>query len=84
MEDPLANSYCQNFDVPGPGKDPQIRVEEYDRTEGEESDLGLTDMKTKLNEDGEYVRDTFDDKTGHLGHVSNGTNGSHKAAGKDT
>ncbi len=84
MEDPLANSYCQNFDVPGPGKDPQIRVEEYDRTEGEESDLGLTDMKTKLNKDGEYVRDTFDDETGHLEHVSNDTNGSHKAAGKDT
>ena len=62
MEDPLANSYCQNFDVPGPGNDPQLRSEEYDRTEEEEDHLGLADMKTKLNEDGEYVKETFDEK----------------------
>ncbi|KAL6719433.1 nucleolar zinc-finger protein [Lecanora helva] len=76
MEDPLANSYCQNFDVPGPGNDPQIRSEEYDRTEEEEDRLGLLDMKTKLNENGEYVRDTADNKTEESGQISNTTNGS--------
>ena len=59
MEDPLADSYCQNFDVPGPGNDPQLRSEEYDRTEEEEDDLGLLDMKTELDEDGEYVKGKY-------------------------
>ena len=57
MEDPLHNSYCQSFDDLGPGMDSQIRSEEYERTKAEDDDLDLTDMKTKLNEDGEYVRD---------------------------
>ena len=59
MEDPLADSYCQNFDMPGPGNDPQLRSEEYDRTEEEENDLGLADMKTELDENGEYVKDSI-------------------------
>ncbi|KAK4695919.1 zinc finger protein, partial [Lecanoromycetidae sp. Uapishka_2] len=55
MEDPLANSYCQTFGEPG--EDPNVRIEEYERTEEEEDDLGHADMKTHLNEDGEYVRE---------------------------
>ena len=66
MEDPLANSYCQNFDVPGPGNDPQLRSEEYERTEEEEDDLGMTHMKTELNEHGEYVREAPQKSTDKL------------------
>ncbi len=55
MEDPLANSYCQTFGEPV--EDSRLRIEEYKRTEEEEDDLGHTDMKTHLNEDGEYVRE---------------------------
>jgi len=55
MEDPLANSYCQTFGEPG--QDPNVRIEEYERTEQEEDDLGHADMKTHLNEDGVYVKE---------------------------
>ena len=55
MEDALAGSYVQSFTAPEP--DPQIRVEDYDRTEEEEDDLGLSDMKTHLNAEGEYVKE---------------------------
>lgn len=45
LEDPLANSFVQlNVDS---GQDPQITTEEYERTEEEKDDLGLTDMKTE-------------------------------------
>ena len=87
MEDPLANSYCQNFDVPGPGNDPQLRVEEYERTEEEEDDLGLSDMKTKLNEHGEYVKETFTNQAEEPAKTTDrtdGTNGSHEVTSKDT
>ena len=53
MQDPLAGSYCQRLGEPG--EDDQVREEEYERTADEEDDLGLTDMKTHLNEEGEYV-----------------------------
>ena len=53
LEDPLANSYVQSLTAPD--RDPQIRVEDYERTEEEEEDLGLTDMRTHLNDQGEYV-----------------------------
>ena len=55
LEDPLGNSYCQLRDEPG--KDPQVRTEEYERTAEEDEELGLTDMKTHLNETGEYVKE---------------------------
>ena len=55
MEDPLASSYCQQF--PEPGKDPNVRTEEYERTEEEEDALGLKDMKTHRNANGEYVKE---------------------------
>ncbi|KAG8527681.1 uncharacterized protein KY384_007835 [Bacidia gigantensis] len=53
MEDPLAASYCKEFG--DPGKDPNVRIEEYERTEEENDALGLSDMRTHLNEEGEYV-----------------------------
>ena len=55
LEDPLSNSYVQSLTAPDP--DPQIEVEDYERTEEEEEELGLADMRTKLNADGEYVRE---------------------------
>ena len=55
MEDPLANSYCQTFGEPG--KDSKVKIEEYERTQEEEDDLGHADMKTHLNEDGVYVKE---------------------------
>ncbi|OBA19684.1 zinc-finger protein ZPR1 [Metschnikowia bicuspidata var. bicuspidata NRRL YB-4993] len=44
MEDPLAASYVQN--VYAPDNDPNMTIEEYDRTEEQNEDLGLNDMKT--------------------------------------
>lgn len=55
LEDPLANSYAQSFHAPEP--DPQIVIEEYERTADEEEELGLNDMKTHKNDDGEYVKE---------------------------
>ncbi|KAF6236126.1 hypothetical protein HO173_005754 [Letharia columbiana] len=57
MEDPLGNSYCQLLDLDDSGNDPKVRTQEYERTEEEEEELGLADMKTRLNEKGEYVRE---------------------------
>ncbi|KAJ5281604.1 zf-ZPR1-domain-containing protein [Penicillium angulare] len=45
LVDPLANSYVQDLFAPAP--DTQLTVEEYERTEEEEDDLGLKDMKTE-------------------------------------
>jgi zinc finger protein len=45
LTDPLASSYVQNLCLPDP--DPQIESEDYNRTEEEEEDLGLSDMKTE-------------------------------------
>ena len=58
MEDPLGNSYCQLLDLDESGNDPKVKTQEYERTEEEEEELGLADMKTRLNEKGEYVRET--------------------------
>jgi zinc finger protein len=55
MEDPLANSYVQSLTAPEP--DPQIRTEDYIRSVEEEEELGLNDMKTHQNADGEYVKE---------------------------
>ncbi len=56
MEDPLSSSYIQSLTAPDP--DPQIRTEEYERTAEEEEELGLADMKTQRQTDGEYVKET--------------------------
>lgn len=53
LEDPLANSYVQSLNAPDP--DPNIQEEEYERTKDEIEELGLADMKTRLDADGEYV-----------------------------
>lgn len=45
LRDPLAGSYVQSLCAPNP--DPQIHSEEYERTEEEEDDLGLRDIKTE-------------------------------------
>ena len=55
MQDPVDGSYCQTFGEPG--QDPNVRSEDYERTEEENQDLGLTDMRTHLNKSGEYVRE---------------------------
>jgi zinc finger protein len=49
LSDPLASSYVQSFAAPEP--DGQMKVEDYERTEEEEEDLGLRDMKTEGYED---------------------------------
>lgn len=56
LEDPLANSYAQSFHAPEP--DPQIVIEDYERTKEEDDELGLNDIKTQLNANGEYVKET--------------------------
>jgi zinc finger protein len=45
LEDPLASSYVQSRTAPD--SDPQIEVEDYERTEQEQEDLGLKDIKTE-------------------------------------
>jgi zinc finger protein len=55
LRDPLGSSYVQNLCLPD--DDPQIQTEVYDRTEEEEEDLGLSDMKTEG-----YVDEVGDEK----------------------
>lgn len=43
LEDPLAASYVQNVYAPDP--DPEMVVEDYERTNEENDDLGLNDMR---------------------------------------
>lgn len=43
MEDPLAGSYIQNVYAPDP--DPNMTIEDYDRTPQQNDELGLTQMK---------------------------------------
>jgi zinc finger protein len=59
LEDPLASSYVQSFTAPEP--DAQLEIEDYDRTEEEEQDLGLRDMKTEGYEGSEV---TIEEKSG--------------------
>ncbi|KAH8684399.1 ZPR1 zinc-finger domain-containing protein [Tricladium varicosporioides] len=59
LRDPLASSYVQN--LCSPEKDPQIEEEEYERTEEEEEDMGLRDMKTEgYDAQGKKEMDEFD------------------------
>ena len=51
LEDPLASSYVQNLYAPDP--DPQLTIQDYERTDEENEDLGLNDIKTEgYEEDG--------------------------------
>lgn len=45
LDDPLGNSYLQNFYAPDP--DPNMIVEEYERSWEENEFLGLNDIKTE-------------------------------------
>lgn len=45
LQDPMANSYVQDLCAPEP--DSQLTIEEYTRSEQEEDDLGLKDMKVE-------------------------------------
>jgi zinc finger protein len=45
LQDPMANSYVQDLCSPAP--DHQVAIEEYTRTDEEEDDLGLKDMKVE-------------------------------------
>ena len=55
MEDPLGGSYVQKL---GDGRnDPQVKIEEYERTAEENEDLGIDSMKTIMGENGEYEPD---------------------------
>lgn len=45
LDDPLSNSYLQNLYAPDP--DPNMTIELYDRTEEQNDDLGLSDMKVE-------------------------------------
>ncbi|KAL8694811.1 MAG: hypothetical protein Q9218_000570 [Villophora microphyllina] len=58
LEDPLANSYVQSLEAPQ--QDPRLREEEYTRTEEEEDELGISDMRTRMGEGGEYEKENFD------------------------
>ena len=50
LQDPLANSFVQ--DLCSPARDPQLTVEDYTRTDEEEEELGLKDMKVEGFEGG--------------------------------
>ncbi|KAI9272275.1 ZPR1 zinc-finger domain-containing protein [Helicostylum pulchrum] len=43
IDDPLSNSYLQNLYAPDP--DPEMTIEDYDRSWDENEDLGINDMK---------------------------------------
>jgi len=45
LDDPVGNSFIQNPNAPEP--DPNLTVEEYERTWQQDEDLGLHDMKTE-------------------------------------
>lgn len=55
LEDPLANSYVQDLYEPEP--DPRVKIEEYTRTDEEEDELGLKDMKTEGYEEDAEKKD---------------------------
>jgi len=45
LDDPIGNSYLQNLYAPDP--DPYLTVEKYDRTEEQNLELGISDMRTE-------------------------------------
>ncbi|RKP08715.1 ZPR1 zinc-finger domain-containing protein [Thamnocephalis sphaerospora] len=45
LDDPLANSYLQNLYAPDP--DPNMTIEDYERTWDQNEDLGLNDIKVE-------------------------------------
>ncbi|KAL5630588.1 hypothetical protein BROUX41_000460 [Berkeleyomyces rouxiae] len=59
LSDPLASSYVQTL-VDPPAADPKIIREKYERTEEEEEDLGLRDMKVEGYENEAADANTMD------------------------
>lgn len=51
--DPMANSWIHSPYAPDP--DPRLTARDYDRSEAEDRDLGLLDMRTEQSADGTYV-----------------------------
>ena len=49
MDDPAGNNYVQNLYAPD--DDPQLTIEEYERTYEQNEELGLNDMKTENYEE---------------------------------
>uniref|UniRef100_A0A0P4VRW4 Zinc finger ZPR1-type domain-containing protein n=1 Tax=Scylla olivacea TaxID=85551 RepID=A0A0P4VRW4_SCYOL len=49
MDDPAGNNYLQNLYAPD--DDPQMTIEEYERTHEQNEELGLNDMKTENYEE---------------------------------
>ena len=45
LDDPLSASYIQNLYAPDP--DPNMTIEEYERTHEQEEDLGISDMRVR-------------------------------------
>lgn len=45
MDDPLSASYIQNLYAPDP--DPNMTIEEYERTREQDEDLGIADMRVQ-------------------------------------
>lgn len=45
LDDPLSNSYLQNLNAPEP--DPDMTIEEYERSQEQNDDLGLSDMRVE-------------------------------------
>jgi zinc finger protein len=70
LEDPLASSYVQSFTAPEP--DPKIQVEDYQRTEAEEEELGLSDMKTEGYEAGHAAEQAAEREVETNGTTTNG------------
>lgn len=58
LQDPFAASYVQS--LVSDGDDPQITVEDYDRTEEEEEELGLRDINVNNQEADEPVGDNVE------------------------
>lgn len=57
LTDPFASSFVQPL-VDPPNVDPQIKRENYERTEEEEEELGLKDMKTEGYEETDATEET--------------------------
>ncbi|KKA29741.1 hypothetical protein TD95_003885 [Thielaviopsis punctulata] len=60
LSDPLASSYVQTL-VDPPAKDPKITREYYERTDEEEEDLGLKDIKVEGYENDAAQEDAMDE-----------------------
>lgn len=62
LEDPLANSYIQDLYSPEP--DPRLKIEDYTRTDEEDEELGLKDIKTEgYEQDANKPKETIPSET---------------------